>query len=316
MIARGITNIGGRAVDEARLSAGNMEVALLSYGALTRDWRVGDRSIVLNYDDPAAYGTDPYYHGAICGRVANRIRNSRFMLEGEEVVLPANNGPNHLHGGPEGLSRQHWTLEEDTAANSVRLSYVSEHGEGGYPGRASFEVLVSLGDDALVYDMRAVVDRPTPIALAQHNYYNLTGGEIWDHVLTVPARDYLLADETLIQSGERAPVAGTRYDFRTPRRLGDNAPNREMMDACLVLDDGAAPAAVLTAPGAPTLSFFANQPGMHVYNSNTLGDPFDPFTAVCLEPEAFPDSVNHPGFPSVVLRPGETYRQRLEIKVT
>jgi aldose 1-epimerase len=316
MIERGITKIGGRAVDEARLSAGNMEVRLLSYGALTRDWRIGGRSIVLGYDDPAAYGSDRYYHGAIAGRVANRIREARFTLDGQEVRLPANDGPNHLHGGPGGISRQHWQMEEDGAANAVRLSYRSPNGEGGYPGAVTFEVVVSLTESRLTYDMRAEVDRPTPVSLAQHNYYNLTGGEVWDHVLTVPAGEYLLAGRDLIMSGERAPVAGTQYDFRTPTRLGDNAPNREMMDACLVLDKGAEPGAVLTAPGAPTLSFFTDQPGIHVYNSNTLGAPFAPFTAVCLEPEAFPDSVNHPGFPSIIVRPGVPYSQRLSIEVT
>lgn len=316
MIARGITTIGGRAVDEARLTAGRMEVALLSYGALTRDWRVDGRSIVLGYDDPADYGTDRYYHGAICGRVANRIRSSRFMLDGHEVLLPANDGPNHLHGGPAGISKQHWQMEADTSANAVRLSYTSANGEGGYPGEARFEVIVGLTEARLTYEMRVEVDRPTPVALAQHNYYNLTGGEIWDHVLSVPAEEYLVADDRLIYTGGRAPVAGSRYDFRAPTRLGHNAPNREMMDACLVLIPGQEPAAMLTAPGAPTLSFFTDQPGMHLYNANTLGAPFDPFTALCLEPEAFPDAVNHPGFPPIIVRPGTPYTQRLSIEVT
>jgi aldose 1-epimerase len=316
MIARGITTIAGRAVDEARLTAGNMELHLLSYGAVTRDWRVGGRSIVLGYDDPADYGSDRYYQGAIVGRVANRIRESRFLLEGKEVVLPANDGAHHLHGGPGGISKQHWTLEEDRAANAVRLSYTSPDGEGGYPGRADFEVVVSLSESRLSYEMRAEVDRPTPIALAQHNYYNLTGGEIWDHVLTVPAEEYLLADAELIMTGDRAPVQGSRYDFRRPTRLGHNAPGREMMDACLVLSPGVEPAAVLTAPGAPTLSFITDQPGLQLYNSNTLGPPFAPFTGICLEPEAFPDAVHHAGFPPVKVWPGAPYRQRLSIEVS
>jgi len=315
MITRGVTTIGGRAVDEARLAAGDMEVRILSYGALTRDWRISGRSIILGYDDPADYGTDPYYHGAICGRVANRIRAARFPLGGREVRLPANNGPNHLHGGPDGISHQHWDIEADTAGNAVQLRYVSPDGESGYPGEARFRVVVRLEETQLTYEMHAEVDRPTPISLAQHNYYNLTGGEIWDHVLTVPAEEYLLTDEALIQTGQRAPVAGSVYDFRKPGRLGDTAPARQMMDACLVLS-GDQPAAVLSAPAAPTLRFFTVQPGMHVYNANTLGAPFAPFTAVCLEAEAFPDAVNHPGFPSLIVTPEAPYYQRLAIEVS
>lgn len=316
MITRAMTEIGGRAVDAARLQAGDMEVSLLSYGAITWGWSIAGRQIVQRYDDPADYGQDKYHQGAIAGRVANRIAGGRFMLEGREVQLAQNSGPNHIHGGPTGLGRRHWGMEADSAANAVRLSLVSEDGDNGYPGRAAFEIIVSLSETSLTYDMRAEVDRPTPINLAQHNYYNLAGGgEIWDHVLRVAAEDYLLADDNLIQTGERRPVAGTRYDFRVPRRIGDAAPAREGLDACLVLTDGA-PAAVLSAPGGPTLSFHTDQTGLQVYNANALGEPFGPFTALCLEPEGFPDAVNHPDFPSIITRPEAPYRQKLKIDIT
>lgn len=315
MITRGLTTIGGRAVDAAHLTARDMEVTLLSYGAITQSWRVGDRNIVQGYDDPAAYATDKYYQGAIAGRVANRIENARFLLDGEEVRLAPNYGPHSLHGGPDGLNTRHWQLEPDTAANSVRLSYSSPDGESGFPGRADFEVIVTLTDKTLAYDMRAVVDRPTPISLAQHNYYNLTGGEVWDHVLSVPAEEYLVSEgEYLIQTGRRAPVAGSRYDFRKARRIGDADPDRAGLDACLPLLSGA-PGAVLSAPGGPTLSFFTGQAGMHVYDANTLGPPFGPFTAVCLEPEAFPGALNHDHFASIVVTPETPYRQLLTIEV-
>lgn len=315
MITRGITSIGGRAVDAARLTAGEMSVTLLSYGAITQNWLVGARNIVLGYDDPADYATDRYYHGAICGRVANRIKGGRFVYEGGEVQLPLNHGPHTLHGGPDGISKQHWAIEADAGANAVRLTYVSPDGESGFPGKAAFEVIVTLTDRALTYDMRAEVDRPTPINLAQHNYYNLKGdGEIWDHVLSVPAVDYLVAGDDLIQTGRIAPVAGTRYDFREARAIGAADPNRDGIDACLVLQSGT-PGAVLSVPDGPTLSFFTGQPGMHLYNANTLGAPFAPFTAFCLEPEGFPDSVNHANFPSQVVHPEEPYRQVLTIEV-
>jgi len=315
MITRDVSSIGGQAVDAARLTAGEMEVGLLSYGALTQSWRIADRNIVLGYDDPAAYEADPYYHGAIAGRVANRIENARFALAGKDVRLPANYGPHTLHGGPDGLNKRHWRLQADTAANSVRLTYSSPDGESGFPGRADFDVTVTLTDKTLVYDMRAEVDRPTPISLVQHNYYNLTGGEIWDHVLSVPAEEYLVSQgDKLIQTGKRAPVAGTRNDFRVARSFADADHDKAGIDVCLPLQSGA-PGAVLSAPGGPTLSFFTGQAGMHVYDSNTLGPPFAPFTAICLEPEAFPGALNHAHFPSIIATPDNPYRQILTIEV-
>lgn len=303
-------------MDAARLSAGDMEVALLSYGAITQSWRVGGRNIILGYDDPAAYGSDRYYLGAICGRLANRIRGGRFPLGDTEVQLPVNNGPNTLHGGPDGLSSRHWKMEADTAANAVRLSYVSPDGESGFPGRAAFEVVVTLTENALRYDMRAEVDRPTPINLAQHNYYNLAGGgEIWQHALRVPADRHLVAGEDLLQTGRIAPVEGTRFDFRIARTIGDADPNRDGIDACLVLEDGA-PAAEVSVPGGPSLRLHTEQPGLQVYNADTLGAPFAPFTAICLEPEGFPDAVNHPDFPSQIVTPDVPYRQTLTIEVS
>ncbi|MCB1329566.1 MAG: galactose mutarotase [Maritimibacter sp.] len=315
MITRGITRIGGQAVDAAHLTAGDMEVALLSYGAITQSWFIGGRNIVLGYDDPADYATDKYYHGAIAGRVANRIANGRFPLAGGIVELPVNEGPNTLHGGPEGISKKHWTMEPDTSAGAVRLAYTSPDGESGFPGQAAFEMIVTLTDTTLTYDMRAEVDRPTPINLVQHNYYNLAGGgRVDDHVLSVPARAYIVAGDDLIVTGARADVAGTRYDFREARTLGAADPEGQGLDACLVLDSGA-PGAVLSVPGGPTLSFFTGQPGIQVYNANTLGAPFAPFTAVCLEPEGFPGAVNQPDFPSQIVTPEAPYRQKLTIEV-
>jgi len=314
MIERGHTQIGGRAVDMARLAAGNMEVMLLSYGAITRDWRIGGRSVVLGHDDPADYGADPFFLGVIAGRVANRIAGGRFLIGDDEVVLPLNDGGNHLHGGPRGLSQRHWDIEANTGENAVRLSCVSGHGDGGYPGRAAFEVVVTLTDTRLSYEMRAKVDRPTPINLAQHNYYNLTGGEIWDHELRVAAAEYLPVDDGGIPVGGRAPVAGTTMDFRQPRRLGEADGDHEGTDHCLVLS-GDQPAAILTAPGGPELRFHTDQPGLQLYTGKHLEGVHQPFTGVCLEPEGFPDAVNHPGFPSVMVYPDAPYTQRLSIEV-
>ncbi|GKY86359.1 aldose epimerase family protein [Sinisalibacter aestuarii] len=311
MIARGHTRIGGRPVDAARLAAGNMEVTLLSYGAITRDWRIGGRSIVLGYDDPADYGDDPYFVGVIAGRVANRIAGGRFMLDGMAVDLPLNDGPNHLHGGPRGLGKRFWEMEEDSGANSVRLTCVSGHGDGGYPGRARFEVVVRLSETRLTYEIRAEVDRPTPINLAQHNYYNLTGGSLAGHELQIAAAEALAVDAGGIPTGKRLAIADTPLDFRTTRALGEPVPQA---DLCMVLS-GAEPAAVLSAPGAPTLSFFTDQPGLQLYTGEHLGGRFRPYSGLCLEPEAFPDAVNHPGFAPIITFPEAPYFQRLSIEV-
>jgi len=314
MILRGLTTIGDRAVDQAHLTAGDMDVKVLSFGAITRGWEIAGRSVVLGYDDPAEYGVDPFYMGAIAGRVANRIAGGRFSLEGEAYALPLNNGPNHLHGGYEGLSRQHWEMEADTRANAVRLTHVSPDGTGGYPGRVAFEVIVRLTLTRLSYEMRAEVDRPTPVNLAQHNYYNLTGGPIWDHELTLAASTYLPVDETSIPTGAQASVAGTRFDFRRPRKLGAADPGHEGTDHCMVLD-GDETAAELAAPDAPRLRLHTDQPGLQLYTGGFLEAPFARFGGVCLEPQGFPNAVNEPGFPSVVVHPGAPYTQTLSIEV-
>lgn len=311
MISRGVSTIGTTAVDLARLTAGEMEVTLLNYGAITRDWRIGGRSIVLGYDELSRYGDDRFYLGAIVGRVANRIAGAQFRLNGELVTLPPNDGANHLHGGPRGLSKRFWQMESDTAANAVRLSLVSGHGDGGYPGRATFEVIVQLTERHLKYEMRAEVDRPTPINLAQHNYYNLTGGTLSDHVLKIAAEEYLPVDDAALPTGAHLAVKSTALDFRRPRALSTPVPE---IDNCLVLD-GSEPAATLTAPGSPELRFFTDQPGLQLYTGAHLADPFEPFSALCLEPEGFPDAVNHPGFPSVLVTPDMPYSQRLTIEV-
>lgn len=313
-IARGHCEINGRPADMALLEAGRMQVSVLSFGAITRDWRIGGRSIILGYDDPADYGDDPFSLGIIAGRVANRIANGRFQLGGTEVVLPLNDGANHLHGGPRGLGKRHWQMEADTAANAVRLTFVSGHGDGGYPGRAAFEVVVTLNERRLSYEMRAEVDRPTPINLAQHNYYNLTGGEIWDHTLQIAAEEFLPTRPDGIPLGNRAPVAETAHDFRNKRRIGEVDPSHAGTDHCMVLS-GAQPAAVLTAPGAPELHFFTDQPGLQVYTGQHLRGPHAPFSGLCLEPEGFPDAVNHPAFPSILVHPEAPYEQRLSIEV-
>lgn len=298
-------------MDAARLNAGNMEVTLLSYGAITRDWRIGDRPVVLSYDDPADYGNDPYYVGAIAGRVANRIAGGRFMLDGEMVELPLNDGMNHLHGGPRGLSKRFWDMEADSAGNAVRLTCTSGHGDGGYPGAARFEVVVRLEKTRLTYEMRAEVDRPTPINIAQHNYYALAPAGLADHVLQIAAEEYLPTDTTCIPTGERLPVAGTELDFRSPHSIGLPVPE---IDHCMVLS-GAAPAAVLSAPGGPELRFFTDEPGLQFYTGGHLGAPFQPFSALCLEPQGFPDALNRPDFPSIIATPDAPYSQVLTIEV-
>lgn len=295
-------------MDEARLVSGPLELRMLSYGAITRDLRVAGRSIVLGYDDPSDYETDPYYLGIIAGRVGNRIAGGRFSLDGKTYSLDRNEGANHLHGGSFGFGKRHWTMDE-AGPNAVQLTLESEDGDGGYPGRADVEVVVTLEAGRLSYAMRVDVDRPTPINLAQHNYYNLSGGLITDHVLTIAAEDVLGVDAEGIPTGQRGGVAGTRWDFQRPRKVGDLE-----RDHCLVLS-GENPAAVLSVADGPELRFITDQPGLQLYTGHHLTTPFAPFQGLCLEPEGFPDAVNHPDFPSVIAQPHIPYHQHLSIEV-
>ncbi|MBY6159345.1 galactose mutarotase [Mameliella alba] len=305
------------------LRDGDTQITVLSIGCAVQDWQVGGRRVVLGYDDPEAYRDNPKSMGIIVGRVANRTAQGRFALNGSDWRLPVGADGHHLHGGPMGLGRQNWQMEPD-GPRAVRLRLRSPHLDQGYPGDVVFEVRMSLDGAALTWEMLAVPDRETPVNLAQHLYFNLAGhGTIRDHTLQLRAPSYTPTNAELIPTGEVLPVAGTRFDFRDPRRIEAADPKGEGYDLNFVLTSGEGPAAEVSAPDGMCLRLWTDRPGLQVYTSNSLGPhaaPWPgvrhgPFAGLCLEAQDFPNALNTPGFPSVLATPDRPYHQRTTIEI-
>lgn len=314
-----------------RLETGAASLSLLDFGCTTQDICLLDgegraHHQILGFRDPAAYLDAAGYLGAIVGRVANRIAGARFSLSGHDYRLDANEAPHHLHGGSEGLSQQFWQIERD-GSSRLRARHVSPDGAMGYPGKVDFIVIVSLdqtdGLTVVEYDMTGLPDRPTPISLAQHNYWNLAGGAapVLDHLLTVDARHYLQTTPELIPRGNPRSVSGTSLDFTQARTLGQADPSRRGLDACLCLDG---PEVTLSLANGARLTLQTDQPGLQLYTASGLaaqaaplaGQYHQPFYGVCLEPQGWPDAVNRPDFPTIIATPDRPYRQRLVALLT
>lgn len=322
---------GGGQIQRVVLEEGAQEVCLLSLGVALQDWRIAhggvDQPVVLGLDDPLDYLANSRYLGVIVGRVANRIGGARFTLDGQAYTLPANEGANMLHGGAGGLSQRNMAVELDTAANAARFTYRSPEGEEGFPGVAEFAITVALKGGRLRYEMRATVDRPTPICLAQHAYYNLMGeGPIWDHQLYLDGGEWTPVAEDLIPTGEVAPLPA-HMDYRQPAVMRARDPELKGMDGNILLRAGrdpAQPAARLTAPNGLSLALITDQPAIQTYTASALGDihggldgrSYHPFGGLCLEPQNSPDSVNKPQFPSIIATPDQPYLQVLELELT
>ncbi|ORE95733.1 aldose 1-epimerase [Stappia sp. 22II-S9-Z10] len=309
----------GTPVLQATLVSDAATVSLISYGAAVQSWLVhgpnGPMQATLGFDTFVPYPEWSRSFGVIAGRIANRVRDGRFHLDGVAYQLDQNEGRNHLHGGSEGLGNRLWSLESDGRA--ARLTYTSPDGHMGYPGTVHFTVDVVLDGPTLTFEMTGVPDRPTPIALAQHSYYNL-GGPAAEHVLHILAQDMTVTDAANVSTGELAPVAGTEYDFLTPRPIGDME-----LDANFCLAERA-PAATLSGRDM-TLVLSTDRPGLQAYNSVTLpqipvpglgGAMYGPFHAVALEAQDWPDAVNHDTFPSIIATPDRPYRQTTSITIT
>lgn len=301
------------------LHDGETEVTVLSMGCAIMDWRVRDRSVVLGYADPEHYRANPASMGVVCGRVINRIAQARFVLDGVEYTLPANDGPHHLHGGPGGLGRRNWRVER-ISDKALRLSITSEDGDQGYPGRVAVSVDLRLDTGRLTWDMTAVPDRVTPINLGQHLYFNLMGtGTVEDHVLTVAADRYTPNRADLVPEGRIAPVEGTPFDFRSGVRLGDGPG----WDGNVVLNPEAEIAAEVTSPDGMRLRLLTDRPGVQVYTAGKLahrlpengGAAHRPFAGLCLEAQDLPNAVNVPAFGSILRSPEAPYRQVTSIEI-
>lgn len=284
-------------------------------------------NVNLNVDSLGGVVKQTAHLGATVGRYANRIAKGKFTLNGQEYSLPINNGPNSLHGGPEGFGHQLWTAKkvEKADAAGVEFTYVSKDGEMGYPGTLTATATYWLTkDNAVEIDYTATTDKDTVVNLTNHAYFNLAGagsGDIFNQELQLDAKKYLEVDGTLIPTGKLVDVSGD-MDFTSSKPLGpgikafrEKSPTGGY-DHCYVLDNGGklAKAGKAKDPASGrTMEVWTDQPGIQLYTSNHLegaaiNGSFPQYAAFCLETQHYPDSPNHPDFPSAVLKPGETFK--------
>jgi aldose 1-epimerase len=324
----------GAAVDLYTLrNAHGLTVKVMTYGCIITEIHTPDRNdqmgdIVLGFDNLEGYLKGHPYFGCVVGRYANRIAQARFTLDGRTYTLAANNGPNALHGGIKGFDKVVWAAEPVTVPDgvAVKFTYTSPDGEEGYPGTLKATVVYTLtNDNELVMDYEATTDKPTVVNLTNHTYWNLAGGgDIYGHELTLFADRFTPVDETLIPSGEIAPVAGTPMDFTKPKPIGRDLKQLTNdppgYDHNFVLRHGGGrlgPCATVYEPKTGrVLEIRTDQPGVQFYSGNFLdgtltgkgGQVYRQHFAFCLETQHFPDSPNQPKFPSTVLRPGQVYK--------
>ena len=321
-----LTNDNGAYVQLSSVGAGIVSIVVPD-----KDGNLAD--VVLGYPEAASYFGDGPCAGKVPGRYANRIALGKFSLDGAEYTLPVNNGPNHLHGGPDGFQNKVWESRELDGA--VEFLYYSEDGEMGYPGALKAVARYDWTEEnELRLTLTAEADAPTVLNLTNHAYFNLNGegnGDILGHILRLNASEYLPTSDSLIPVRESEPVAGTPMDFVTDKVIGAEikadfpALNYgKGYDNCWVID-GYEPgqiqeAAELYSPeSGRVLSVYTTQPGVQVYTGNWLsgcpagknGHVYEDYTGVAIECQNFPDAPNKPDYPSAVLRPGKVYEQAI-----
>lgn len=319
-------------------NANGVELRAMTYGGIIvslkvpgRDGKLGD--VVLGYDSLAGYLRASPYFGAIVGRYANRIAKGIFVLDGKTYQLAINNPPNALHGGLRGFDKVVWDGEafSDARGTGVVFRHTSPDGDEGYPGTVTVQVSYTLTDsNDVVIDYEATTDKATPINLSQHSYFNLAGsGSILGHELMIAADSFTPIDSTFIPTGAIAPVAGTPFDFRAPHAIGEriDADNEQLRfaggyDHNFVLNHAgtglALAARVSDSASGRVLEIRTDQPGIQFYSGNFLdgtitgkyGVVYAHRSGLALETQHFPDSPNHPDFPSTILEPGQQFRSR------
>ena len=337
------TTRDGTAVEEFTLSNGSYLVKLITYGAAISEWIVPDRNgrptdVILRFDDMDGWQSkgNPYF-GCIVGRVANRIGQGRFTLDGKEYKLATNNGPNHLHGGLRGFDKVVWKAEVQAGQRlpTVRFSHLSPDGAEGYPGNLSCQVTYALSiNGTLSIDYHATSDAATPVNLTNHAYFNLNGANsgstVLNHELMIAAQRYTPTNDDLLPTGVIADVAGTPLDFTKPRKIGDRirqiTANPVGYDHNYVLNpENRILAARATVPTTGLiLEMVTTEPGLQLYTGNFLdgqvkgkgGVAYPQYGGFCLEAQHFPDSVNRPEFPPIILRPGKAYRQATTYRIS
>ncbi|HXE55026.1 MAG TPA: aldose epimerase family protein [Tepidisphaeraceae bacterium] len=324
----------GKPVEMYTLTNRNGMVAkLITYGAILAELHVPDRTgktadVVLGFNDLNDYLDHNPFFGAVAGRYANRIAKGKFELNGKTYHLFVNNGPNTLHGGKVGFDKKVWKPEPKETPNgpSVSFSYLSPDGEENFPGNLNVTVTYTLGNDNwLKIEYVATTDKPTVVNLTNHSYFNLAGessGTVLDQVMMINADRYTVADDTLIPTGEIRSVKGTPYDFTTPHAIGERIDQASPgYDNNFVLNSGGGKLALAARAKDPksgrVMEVFTTQPGVQFYtgihlNGSVVGvgqKPYVKYAGFCLETQHFPDSPNHPEFPTTVLNPGQKFDQ-------
>ncbi len=319
------------------------ELTVTNYGARIVSLIVPDRNgnlvdVVLGYPSIDEYlKPDEPHFGAVCGRTANRIAQGRFSLDGKDYKLAINNGPNSLHGGEKGFSRKVWNVL-DVKENSIELQYISLDGEEGYPGNLDSKVKYILSDDnALEIYYQATTDKTTIINLTNHTYFNLSGegnGSVLDHILTLNADTYLPTDATAIPYGDAEPVHNTPMDFTAPHEIGERINDDFQQihygkgyDHTFVLNKNReneySYVGVCESPKTGIkMKMFTTEPGVQVYTGNWItteylaknAHEYTERSGVCFETQHFPDSINKPEYPSVILNPDKVFESRTTYK--
>lgn len=321
------------------VNAKGNSVSVINYGGTITSWIINDenngiKNIVVGFDTLQQYLDDTAYFGCIAGRYANRIANGHFSINGTNYVLACNDGKNHLHGGNRGFNKKAWdALVIEKEYPVLSLNYFSRDGEEGYPGNLKVTAEFSYTeDDELIIGYSAETDKPTPVNLTSHCYFNLSGdmnSPVLDHLLQINADNYTPLNEEQIPTGELIPVEETEFDFRELTAIKDKLETAaEEYDHNFVLNKNGTAfsfAALLAGPsGQPQMSVFTTEPGLQLYTGNLLdgscknrdGKVINKYAALCLETQHFPDSPNQPDFPSTIVMPGKKYFSKTVYKVT
>lgn len=335
--------VDGQAVDLYTLcNSKGAEARISNYGGIVVSLKVPDRNgnlgdVVLGYDNLAGYLKETPYFGCLVGRYGNRIAKGKFKLNGVTYTLAVNNGPNALHGGLKGFDKCVWqaSTRDGTDGPQLELRYVSKDGEEGYPGNLTVKAVYTLTEDnGLKLEYTATTDKDTVLNLTHHSYFNLAGkGDILAHQVMMPADRFTPVDSTLIPTGELKSVAGTPFDFRSPTAIGAriNQPDQQLefgggYDHNWVfskrIGDLTLLARVTEATTGRVMEVWSTEPGLQFYTGNFLdgtitgkgGWVYQFRNAFCMEPQHYPDSPNQPNFPTVVLKPGQVYRNTIVYK--
>lgn len=303
-----------------------MQLKVINYGATITDIITPDKfgkmgDVVLGFDSLSQYmGRNNALLGAMVGRVANRISNARFVLDGKQYILASN-----IHGGPKGFDKQIWDIEEMPGKEvALKLTYFSKDGEMGYPGNLNVTVIYTLtNNNEVKLNYSATTDKATPIVLTNHTYFNLAGNteKVTNWKLTILADKYLEADKDVMPSGKLLDVKGTTFDFTEPTTIGKNiVATGNGYDLSYALRNKSGEMALAAMAYEPLsgrqMQVYTTEPGLVVYTGNHFSERiigrdglhFNKWGALCLETQHYPDAPNHPNFPSVILRPGETFK--------